>query len=164
MLKRLAMAGALFAPTGYFSAKSDNQAAASFVRNAICILYPNGSEVKGIVSFSQDSITSPTKIVATVRGLTPNNKHGIHIHEFGDLTEGCKTAGPHYKPFNKRHGGLDGEERHVGDLGNISADYQGTGYLCIKTAKITLFGENSVVGRSVVVHANEDDEGRGNNE
>jgi len=52
----------------------------------------------------------------------------------------------------------------VGDLGNISADYQGTGYLCIKTPKITLFGENSVVGRSVVVHSNEDDEGRGNND
>lgn len=80
MLRRLAMASALFVPSGYLYTKNDTQTAASFVRNAICILYPSNSDVKGIVSFSQDSITSPTKIVATVRGLTPNNKHGIHIH------------------------------------------------------------------------------------
>jgi Cu-Zn family superoxide dismutase len=94
----------------------------------------------------------------------PNKKHGIHIHVFGDITEGCKTAGPHYNPFNKTHGGLESEERHVGDLGNISADYQGNGYLSIKSSKLSLFGEHSVVGRSVVVHANADDEGHGNNE
>lgn len=73
-------------------------------RNAICILYPNGSNVRGLVSFSQENILSPTKIAVSVRGLNPNGKHGIHIHEFGDLTEGCVTAGPHYNPTKKTHG------------------------------------------------------------
>ena len=40
-----------------------------------------------------------------MKGLNPNAKHGIHIHEFGDLTDGCNTAGPHYNPLNKKHGG-----------------------------------------------------------
>ena len=59
----------------------------------------------GLVSFSQADYISPTKITAVVRGLEPDKLHGIHIHEFGDLTEGCKTAGPHFNPFEKNHGG-----------------------------------------------------------
>ncbi len=38
-------------------------------------------------------MTSPTKIVANIRGLKPNSLHGFHIHEYGDLTDGCTTAG-----------------------------------------------------------------------
>jgi Cu/Zn superoxide dismutase len=80
MLRRLLLTGAFVAPTSCLYMKSDDSTAASYVRHAICILYPNHSETKGIVSFSQDSITSPIKIVANVKGLTPNHKHGFHIH------------------------------------------------------------------------------------
>lgn len=124
------------------------------------MLYPNNSEARGLVSFSQDNITSPTKIACSFRGLTPNGKHGIHIHEFGDLTNGCVTAGAHYNPQGKNHGGPFTEERHVGDLGNLIADPFGNSYICFSDSVISLYGEYSVVGRSVVVHANEDDLGR----
>ena len=43
----------------------------------------------------------------------------------GNLTEGCKTAGPHYNPFNITHGGPGKEIRHVGDLGNLVAGEDG---------------------------------------
>jgi Cu-Zn family superoxide dismutase len=96
----------------------------------------------------------------TVKGLSPNSKHGIHVHEFGDLTEGCDTAGGHFNPENKNHGGPNTMERHVGDLGNLISDPYGNSYICFKDEHLSLFGENSIIGRSVVVHAKEDDLGQ----
>ncbi|KHJ78758.1 copper/zinc superoxide dismutase [Oesophagostomum dentatum] len=51
--------------------------------------------------------------------------------------------------------------RHVGDLGNIVANRRGVAYTTLFTRRVTLFGANSVIGRSFVVHANEDDLGKG---
>lgn len=138
----------------------DQTTAPDTKRHAICILYPSDSSVRGVVSFSQDSIASPTKIACSLKGLTPNGKHGIHIHEFGDLTQGCASAGAHYNPSGNKHGGPFSEERHVGDLGNLMADPFGNSYMCFADKLVSLYGEQSVVGRSVVVHANEDDLGR----
>ena len=36
-------------------------------------------------------------------------KHGFHIHELGNLTQGCTTALGHYNPHGKTHGGPDDE-------------------------------------------------------
>ncbi len=80
------------------------------------------------------------------------------------MTGGCVTAGPHYNPFNKTHGGPRDEVRHVGDLGNLKTNEKGHGYLAISDKLITLFGKNSVVGRAVVVHSKQDDLGRGGDE
>jgi Cu-Zn family superoxide dismutase len=87
--------------------------------------------------------------------------HGVHIHEYGDLTEGCKSAGPHYNPDQKSHGGPRDFNRHVGDLGNLRTDYRGAAEMCILDSATTLYGERSIIGRSVVVHKNKDDLGRG---
>merc|ERR1740130_177455 len=91
---------------------------------AVCIMHPDGdSGVKGIVKLTQESGKS-VKICAEITGLAPG-QHGFHIHQYGNLTEGCKTAGPHYNPHGKTHGGPDLEERHVGDLGNVVAGEDG---------------------------------------
>ena len=91
---------------------------------AICIMNPDGdSGVKGLVKMVQQP-GGPTKITAEITGLAPG-QHGFHIHQFGNLTEGCKTAGPHFNPHGKTHGGPGLEERHVGDLGNVTAGDDG---------------------------------------
>ena len=69
----------------------------------------------------------------------------------------------HYNPFGKSHGGLNDTERHVGDLGNIIADGTGTAKGVIKSNLIKLSGKYSVIGRSFMVHQDEDDCGRGDN-
>ena len=48
--------------------------------------------------FEQTSVFANTKITGNFTGLTPGQKHGFHIHQYGNLLEGCTTAGPHYNP------------------------------------------------------------------
>lgn len=64
-------------------------AAVSFVAaepiKAVAYLY--APPVSGLVYFSQESHDSPTRVYANLTGLTGGD-HGIHIHEFGDLSQG----------------------------------------------------------------------------
>ena len=118
----------------------------------------SGSGVSGRVLF--ESQGNSTKITARVSGLTPG-QHGFHIHELGDLTEGCKTAKGHYNPFGMTHAGPQDTVRHVGDLGNVTANADGVATIEMVDSKVQLNGTESVIGRSVVVHAGVDDLGRG---
>ena len=85
-----------------------------------------------------------------ITGLKPGN-HGFHIHQFGDYTGGCVSAGSHFNPHNKDHGGPDDTERHAGDLGNVVAGADGVVNLDITDAQIPVDGPNCIIGRSVVV-------------
>jgi Cu-Zn family superoxide dismutase len=130
-------------------------------RNAVCVLRGFGdAAVKGTVRFSQTGDDEPTTIDVEIEGLKPGS-HGFHVHEFGDNTNGCVSAGAHYNPFAKKHGGPEDEERHVGDLGNVVADDSGVARVTIKDRLVSLGGPYSVIGRTMVVHADEDDFGKG---
>ncbi|KAF2454188.1 Cu,Zn superoxide dismutase SOD1 [Lineolata rhizophorae] len=122
------------------------------------------SNVKGTVTFEQDSESSPTTISYNISGHDANGERGMHIHAFGDNTNGCTSAGPHYNPFGKEHGGPADENRHVGDLGNISTDASGNAVGTMTDNMIKLIGQHSIIGRTVVVHAGTDDLGKGGNE
>ena len=133
-----------------------------YAKKAICILNPDGnSSTRGIVEIGQIQVGRPVHILGKFTGLDKNSKHGFHIHQWGNLTQGCVTAGPHFNPFNKSHGGPNDDERHIGDLGNIESDIDGNATYELIDNKISLFGVNSIIGRSLVVHKNEDDLGRG---
>lgn len=54
--------------------------------------------------------------------------------------------------------------RHVGDLGNVEAGDDGVAKFEIKDKLVQIHGSNSVVGRSLVVHAGVDDLGKGEGE
>ena len=63
------------------------------------------------------------------------------------------------------HGGPDEATtaRHVGDLGNIVADADGNAVdeIVVDDGYVRLFGSTSVIGKSIVLHALTDDNGRG---
>ena len=103
-----------------------------------------------------------TQIIIDVYGFK-EGKHGFHIHEKGTVDKGCGSLCAHYNPFKATHGGPndDREHRHVGDLGNIEIDKNGVCKISFTDLLVKLSGEHSVLNRSVVIHEDEDDLGKG---
>ncbi|OXA49934.1 superoxide dismutase [Cu-Zn] [Folsomia candida] len=130
-------------------------------QKAVCVL--KGDKVQGTVWFNQEAEGKPVAVTGEIKGLGAG-LHGFHVHEFGDTTDGCTSAGPHFNPKGKTHGGPGDAERHVGDLGNVTAGGDGVAKIDVKDSLISLFGENNVVGRTMVVHADPDDLGKGGHE
>ena len=64
----------------------------------------------------------------------------------------------------KTHGAPGDEERMVGDLGNITVDESGHCTVQLEDSRVQLIGPHSVIGRSLLIAAGEDDQGRGGHE
>ncbi|XP_038620546.1 copper chaperone for superoxide dismutase isoform X2 [Tachyglossus aculeatus] len=79
--------------------------------------------VQGVVRFLQVS-PNCCLIEGTIDGLEAG-PHGLHVHQYGDLTHDCASCGEHFNPTGASHGGPQDPHRHLGDLGNIYADAQG---------------------------------------
>ncbi|KAL3105005.1 hypothetical protein niasHT_028537 [Heterodera trifolii] len=130
-------------------------------KKAVCVLVGDADpSVKGMITFTQDKEGSPVSVQGEISGLEPG-LHGFHVHAYGDLSNGCTSAGPHFNPTNKTHGGPQDQIRHVGDLGNVHAGSDGIAKLTFSDHLISLCGANNIVGRALVVHKSEDDLGRG---
>uniref|UniRef100_UPI0009B35347 superoxide dismutase [Cu-Zn] isoform X2 n=1 Tax=Monopterus albus TaxID=43700 RepID=UPI0009B35347 len=107
--------------------------------------------------------SAPVKVTGEIKGLVPG-EHGFHVHAFGDNTNGCISAGPHFNPEKKNHGGPKDKDRHVGDLGNVTAGQDHVAKIDITDEMISLVGRNSILGRTMVIHEKVDDLGKGGNE
>ncbi|XP_076005792.1 superoxide dismutase [Cu-Zn] [Genypterus blacodes] len=132
------------------------------VMKAVCVLKGAGETI-GTVFFQQETDSSPVKLSGEISGLAPG-EHGFHVHVFGDNTNGCISAGPHFNPFSKTHAGPKDADRHVGDLGNVTAGADNVAKIDITDKVITLAGPNSIIGRTMVIHEKADDLGKGGNE
>jgi len=109
----------------------------------------SGSSVRGIVSFRQQDDKVTVHIDAT--GMLPG-EHGFHIHEVGNCSaQDASSAKGHFNPDSGEHG------RHAGDMPNVTADTFGTVNATFVVNTLTLTGEKSIVGRSVILHADPDD-------
>jgi Cu-Zn family superoxide dismutase len=68
----------------------------------------------------------------------------------------------HFNPYGKKHGGIDSKERHVGDLGNLKTNEYGIANYRIIDNIIKLRGYTAnIIGRGLIIHADEDDCGVG---
>lgn len=108
---------------------------------------------------------SAMRISGTVTSdILMDGQHGFHVHESGDIQNGCGDAGGHFDPLNRDHGAqTEHMNRHIGDLGNINA----LGYVS-GVEKVDLvallwnsdYPNYSIMGRSIVIHADRDDWGQ----
>jgi Cu-Zn family superoxide dismutase len=124
---------------------------------ATALLVPTkGNQVSGTVDFTQRGDT--VVVVAKVTGLTPG-AHGFHIHEKGNCTAADgSSAGGHFNPAGMVHGSPGGSPRHAGDLGNLEADNSGVANYKAEVTGISLgTGDDSIIGRAVIVHEKADD-------
>ena len=122
----------------------------------------NEKKIKGTIQFYENLKDNTVIIKINLEGFKKNSTHAMHIHEAGDLRDNCMGACAHFNPYNKNHGGINSKERHVGDLGNIVSDEHGNVKMVLTDKLIKLKGNKcNIIGRSVVIHENEDDNGLG---
>lgn len=120
----------------------------------------SSGKIQGSVQFIQPSDSTNVTIQVNLTGFEPNTSHGFHIHEKpvkpGDS---CDQAGPHFDPHGSPHGGPQNTPltRHVGDLGNILADANGNVQVKFSDYYIDLFGSDSIIGKTIVIHESQDD-------
>lgn len=130
---------------------------------AVCVLKGDAG-VSGVITFEQSSSGGNTTLKGKLSGLKAG-LHGFHVHALGDLSDGCKSAGPHFNPAGVVHGGPKDAVRHVGDLGNVEVKKDGEDVsIDISDHLVSLIGQHSVIGRSLIIHEGEDDLGKGDSE
>ncbi|WP_277423944.1 superoxide dismutase family protein [Bacillus sp. FJAT-42376] len=123
-------------------------------------LFNQDGDSLGTVKLSEQP--EGVKFDIVLEGLQPG-EHGVHIHQNPDC-EGPDfvTAGDHYNPDNKKHGLLNPEGAHLGDLPNIITDSDGKTQAEIMGPKLTLKkgSKNSLLfkgGTSLVITETKDD-------
>ncbi|CAF1215382.1 unnamed protein product [Rotaria sp. Silwood1] len=120
----------------------------------------------GTILFYQRDTNSPVRVVGILNGLKSNTVHGFHVHRDplinGELN--CTAAGPHFNPYGTLHGPREADlkHRHVGDLGNLTANDNGIIIVELSDSIIDLYNvTRSIANRTIVLHAMRDDGGKG---
>ena len=125
---------------------------------AEAVLSPTeGNSVTGSVRFT--ATEDGVRVDGAITGLAPGS-HGFHVHENGDCSAPDGTsAGGHYAPSDSPHGGPDAvaSNRHMGDLGNLEVDDTGAVKFNFTDPVLAMEGDDSIIGKAVIVHAGEDD-------
>jgi Cu-Zn family superoxide dismutase len=109
--------------------------------------------VRGIVEFQTAAGgAGPMTIHAMLMGLDAG-PHGMHVHAGTD----CAAPGEHLNPQNAPHGPANAASgaRHLGDLGNVTADASGMLEEMLRDAM--LGADSSFIGKVLIVHKAQDD-------
>lgn len=97
------------------------------------------------------------RVTIDARFLAPG-MHGAHLHTVGRC-EGpaFASAGPHWNPTGMKHGTMNPQGPHEGDLPNLSIGADGRGTLGINLPGASFDTLLDADGAAMVVHANVDD-------
>lgn len=109
-----------------------------------------------------ESAAGGVRFTGQLTGLAPG-AHGLHVHTVGSCDAPAFTsAGAHFNPRNTKHGLVNPEGPHAGDMPAIAADANGRAMVQHTTTLISLGnGPNGLFdadGSAIVVHASSDDQ------
>lgn len=108
----------------------------------------------------RETVIMPVETTVDSQPTHSSMDHGFHVHVNGDLSRSCQSTGVHFNPGNVSHGGPLDTVRHAGDLGNLRVNGEGKIDAEYTYPFVSLVGSNSIIGRSMVIHAHADDYGR----
>ncbi|KRX42355.1 Superoxide dismutase [Cu-Zn], partial [Trichinella murrelli] len=113
---------------------------------AVISLTSKNGQVSGVLSMEE--FQGRTEVTGTVNGL-PEGRYELHVHENGDISEPCTSAGPF---FGQQASGSFNSFQQASLIGMADADSAGHANVSIETKQFTLSGPTSVVGRTLVFH------------
>lgn len=127
---------------------------------AVCVL--RGGEnntVQGVINFAQMIGVNQMKITGEIQGLPTDRKLAVHVHEYGDLTNGPISTGGRFTPEKKvSNSSKDQPTHNNSDFGNLQINPEGPAKIDIIDTRLTLFGPSSIIGRSVVIIDEKDED------
>jgi Cu-Zn family superoxide dismutase len=91
----------------------------------------------------------------------PAGDHAFHIHAVGKCEPPkFESAGPHFNPDSTKHGLMNPQGPHAGDMPNLHAPEGGKLQVEVLNPTVTLSAESALLdedGSAIVVHAGADD-------
>jgi Cu-Zn family superoxide dismutase len=120
---------------------------------AVCVL--KGGEnntIQGVINFAQMIGMNQMKITGEIQNLPIDRKLAIHVHEYGDLTNGPVSTGGRFNPEKKVSNSSKDQTYNINEeFGNLQINPEGQAKIDVIDKRLTLFGPSSIIGRSVVI-------------
>ncbi|MEG3174626.1 superoxide dismutase family protein [Sphingomonas sp. RB3P16] len=102
-------------------------------------------------------VTGGLRITLDVTGVAPGT-HGAHIHAVGRCdAPDFATAGGHWNPAGTKHGSMNAQGPHEGDMPNLIVGPGGRGTIGAVLPGATMAGLLDADGAAIVVHDKPDD-------
>ena len=117
----------------------------------------------------QGNEVGKTELTATPNGVlisldltaVPAGEHAFHIHAVGKCEPpDFKSAGPHFNPDQTKHGLMNAEGPHAGDMPNLHVPGEGKLQVEVLNPMVSLNEKASLLdqdGSALVIHAGVDD-------
>ncbi|WP_374939372.1 superoxide dismutase family protein [Sphingomonas sp. NBWT7] len=97
------------------------------------------------------------RFTVDVMGM-PAGTHGVHVHTTGRCDAPTfETAGGHWNPTAMKHGSMNPQGPHQGDIPNLIVDSGGRGTVAATVPSATMAGLLDTDGAAFIVHAGPDD-------
>jgi len=131
-------------------------------RVMVAMASTEGNNATGELTLSPDN--RGLRVTGNLTGLKAKSEHGFHVHQTGDCSApDGSSAGDHFNPTGAPHGNPTGDDagaqHHAGDMPNVMADDKGNAKVDLRILGVTIGdgGENDVLGKALIVHADADD-------